>query len=75
MAWECFNEKENQGELGSDVDQIKEVQQMAHVSEYAAKQRLEKRLNTRLRPRTMEKVDLELKWAVDLAKKSKLNFN
>lgn len=47
---------------------------MAHVLEYAVKQILEKRSNTKLRPTTMEKVDRELKQTVDMAKKSKLNL-
>lgn len=38
---------------------------MVYIQEYVAKKREDRRYNTKIRPKTMEKGDLVLKWVVD----------
>lgn len=65
----------NEEGLDNLADLIEEIRIMYHVRECAAKQRMARRFNTRLRSRGFQEGDLVLKKVIDIKKKGKLSPN
>lgn len=70
-----FNEDLNNEGLDNLDDFIEEIRGMTHVRECTAKQRMARRFNTRVRPRSFQEGDLVLKIITDTQNKGKLSPN
>lgn len=77
VTWRQINFDNNLNEEGLDnsVDLIEEIRRMAHVRECAAKQRMARRFNTRVHPRSFQEGDLALKKVTYTKKNENLSPN
>lgn len=71
----AFNEIINSESLDILEDLLDEVRKIAHVREFASKQRIARRFNIKVRPWGFHKGDLVLKKVIDPKKKGKLDPN
>ena len=73
-TWRRDNFMEEANEIGvkCTMDMIDEIREVAHIREFAAKQRAARRYNSRVIPRSMKAGDLVLKQVVAPTRISKL---